>query len=101
MQMLDQQIPPQIARPQQRLHLRQRSRIDLSSFREIRPASTPRTGMDAPVVMLHRTRASIQHRPLHRPLVVQSRDVVLIVAEPTEDFVGVLAEEWRTLYVDR
>src|SRR5689334_25408181 len=50
MQMLDQQVAPPLALAEQRLHLRERRRIDLPPFRMIRPAAPPRARMDAPVV---------------------------------------------------
>src|SRR5215831_3685085 len=38
---------------------------------------------------------------LDRPFLVHRRDLVLAVAEPIEDLVGVLAEQRRTLHLDR
>src|SRR5205823_12124320 len=44
---------------------------------------------------------AVDHRGLNGPFLVQRGDVVLAVAEPVEDLVGVLAEEWRALHLDR
>jgi hypothetical protein len=50
MEMLDQQIGPALALPEQCLHLGERLRIDLPPLRMIGPASPPRAGMNAPIV---------------------------------------------------
>src|SRR6516165_3138454 len=52
--------------------------------------------MDAAVVFWGR-----RHQRSDRPVLVHPRDLVRAVAEPTEDLVGVLAEQWRTLHLDR
>ena len=49
-QMLDQQVAPPLALPEQRLHLGQRRRIDLPPLRMVEPAPPPRAGVDAAVV---------------------------------------------------
>src|SRR5271166_1805324 len=36
-----------------------------------------------------------------RPFRMQRRDLVLAVTKPVEDLVGVLAEQWRPLHLDR
>ncbi len=50
-QVLDQQIAPAVAIPQQRLHVGECRRIDLPALRVIGAAPPSGAGMDAPVVM--------------------------------------------------
>ncbi len=49
-QMLDQQVAPPRALPEQGLHLGQGRRIDLPPLRMVEPAPAPRAGVDAAVV---------------------------------------------------
>ena len=52
MQVLNQQITPSLALPEERLHFGEGARIDLPALWLVGPAPAARTGMDATVVSL-------------------------------------------------
>ena len=67
MQMLDQQVAPPLALPEQRLDLVQSCGVDLPAFRMIEPAPPARARMDAAVVLCFQSRrAAISPSPAMR-----------------------------------